>query len=54
MLSETEGPWLLMPGPLSTSLSIKQAMMHNWGSRDAALPFGEGVPSHQRRVGHKS
>lgn len=35
MLSETNDPWLLTPGPLTTSLSIKQAMLHDWGSRDA-------------------
>jgi 2-aminoethylphosphonate-pyruvate transaminase len=28
-------PWLLTPGPLTTSLSVKQAMLHDWGSRDA-------------------
>ena len=27
-------PWLLTPGPLTTSLSVKQAMLHDWGSRD--------------------
>lgn len=37
MLSETNDPWLLTPGPLTTSLSIKQAMLHDWGSRDAAF-----------------
>lgn len=37
MLSETQDPWLLTPGPLTTSLSIKQAMLHDWGSRDAAF-----------------
>jgi len=26
--------WLLTPGPLTTSLSVKQAMLHDWGSRD--------------------
>ena len=28
-------PWLLTPGPLTTSPSVKQAMLHDWGSRDA-------------------
>jgi 2-aminoethylphosphonate-pyruvate transaminase len=28
-------PWLLTPGPLTTSMSVKQAMLHDWGSRDA-------------------
>ncbi len=27
-------PYLLTPGPLTTSPSIKQAMLHDWGSRD--------------------
>lgn len=30
-------PWLLTPGPLTTSASVKQAMLHDWGSRDAAF-----------------
>src|SRR4030088_650375 len=33
--SETGDPLLLTPGPLTTSTSVKQAMMHDWGSRDA-------------------
>jgi len=37
MLSETDDPWLLTPGPLTTSLSVKQSMLHDWGSRDAAF-----------------
>jgi len=37
MLSETGDPWLLTPGPLTTSLSVKQAMLHDWGSRDQAF-----------------
>src|SRR5262245_46296120 len=28
-------PCLLTPGPLTTSLTVKQAMLHDWGSRDA-------------------
>src|ERR1700752_3662181 len=28
-------PWLLTPGPLTTSLTVKQAMLHDWGSRDS-------------------
>lgn len=31
----SQDPWLLTPGPLTTSLSVKQAMLHDWGSRDA-------------------
>lgn len=27
-------PWLLTPGPLTTSMSVKQAMLHDFGSRD--------------------
>lgn len=27
-------PWLLTPGPLSTSVSVKEAMGHDFGSRD--------------------
>lgn len=27
-------PWLLTPGPLTTSMTVKQAMLHDWGSRD--------------------
>src|SRR3546814_17834050 len=27
-------PYLLTPGPLTTSLETKQAMLHDWGSRD--------------------
>src|SRR5262245_10854912 len=33
--SETGDPLLLTPGPLTTSISVKQAMLHDWGSRDA-------------------
>ncbi len=31
----TQDPWLLTPGPLTTSLRTKTAMLHDWGSRDA-------------------
>src|SRR5262245_44569558 len=27
-------PWLLTPGPLTTSTTVKAAMLHDWGSRD--------------------
>ena len=30
-------PWLLTPGPLTTSSSVKQAMLHDWGSRDGSF-----------------
>lgn len=36
-LSETGDPWLLTPGPLTTSLSVKRAMLHDWGSRDGSF-----------------
>jgi 2-aminoethylphosphonate-pyruvate transaminase len=36
-LSETGDPFLLTPGPLTTSRSVKAAMIHDWGSRDAAF-----------------
>ncbi len=35
--SETGDPLLLTPGPLTTSRSVKQVMLHDWGSRDAAF-----------------
>lgn len=35
--SETGDALLLTPGPLTTSRSVKQAMVHDWGSRDAAF-----------------
>ncbi len=37
MISEYQDPWLLTPGPLTTSLAVKQAMLHDWGSRDTAF-----------------
>ena len=30
-------PLLLTPGPLTTTLRTKQAMLHDWGSWDAAF-----------------
>jgi 2-aminoethylphosphonate-pyruvate transaminase len=32
--SDTGDPLLLTPGPLTTSMAVKQAMVHDWGSRD--------------------
>ena len=32
--SETNDPLLLTPGPLTTSATVKQAMLHDYGSRD--------------------
>jgi len=34
MTDESRDPWLLTPGPLTTSRSVKEAMLHDWGSRD--------------------
>src|SRR5215468_5634417 len=28
-------PWLLTPGPLTTSATVKAAMLRDWGSRDS-------------------
>jgi 2-aminoethylphosphonate-pyruvate transaminase len=33
----TGDPWLLTPGPLTTSPSVKEAMLHDLGSRDPAF-----------------
>jgi 2-aminoethylphosphonate-pyruvate transaminase len=35
--SETGDALLLTPGPLTTSKTVKQAMVHDWGSRDATF-----------------
>jgi 2-aminoethylphosphonate-pyruvate transaminase len=35
--SETGDPLLLTPGPLTTSKRVKEAMLHDWGSRDATF-----------------
>jgi 2-aminoethylphosphonate-pyruvate transaminase len=35
--SETGDPLLLTPGPLTTSKTVKQAMVHDWGSRDVTF-----------------
>ena len=32
--SPTGDPWLLTPGPLTTSATVKEAMRHDYGSRD--------------------
>ncbi|MBM3565546.1 MAG: 2-aminoethylphosphonate--pyruvate transaminase [Alphaproteobacteria bacterium] len=37
-------PILLTPGPLTTTLATKQAMLHDWGSRDATfIAINDGV-----------
>ncbi len=33
----SQDPWLLTPGPLSTTAQTKEAMLHDWGSRDASF-----------------
>jgi 2-aminoethylphosphonate-pyruvate transaminase len=33
-MSADRDPWLLTPGPLTTSRTVKEAMLHDWGSRD--------------------
>jgi len=35
--SPSGDPYLLTPGPLTTSLTVKQAMLHDFGSRDAVF-----------------
>lgn len=35
--SETGDSLLLTPGPLTTAKSVKEAMLHDWGSRDQAF-----------------
>jgi 2-aminoethylphosphonate-pyruvate transaminase len=35
--SETDDPFLLTPGPLTTGKRVKEVMVHDWGSRDATF-----------------
>ena len=37
MSTPSQDPWLLTPGPLTTSAATKEAMVHDWGSRDATF-----------------
>ncbi|NQV47793.1 MAG: 2-aminoethylphosphonate--pyruvate transaminase [Rhodospirillaceae bacterium] len=37
MPSPTGDPFLLTPGPLTTAIETKEAMLHDWGSRDAGF-----------------
>lgn len=37
MTDAPHDPWLLTPGPLTTSMATKEAMLHDWGSRDATF-----------------
>ena len=34
MSKNNQDTWLLTPGPLTTSMQTKRAMLHDWGSRD--------------------
>ena len=34
MINFESEPYLLTPGPLTTSLTVKQAMLRDWGSRN--------------------
>lgn len=36
-VSDTGDPFLLTPGPLTTSKAVKAAMLHDWGSRDSTF-----------------
>jgi 2-aminoethylphosphonate-pyruvate transaminase len=37
MADPARDPWLLTPGPLTTSATVKAAMTRDWGSRDASF-----------------
>jgi 2-aminoethylphosphonate-pyruvate transaminase len=37
MTNRQRDPWLLTPGPLTTSDGVKRAMLRDWGSRDPAF-----------------
>lgn len=37
MVERTDEPLLLTPGPLTTSRTVKEAMLRDWGSRDGAF-----------------
>jgi 2-aminoethylphosphonate-pyruvate transaminase len=51
--SETGDPLLLTPGPLTTSKRVKEVMVHDWGSRDAAfLRINDEVLAHVRDIVH--
>jgi 2-aminoethylphosphonate-pyruvate transaminase len=45
-MPQAHDPWLLTPGPLTTSMTVKQAMLHDWGSRDAGFV---AINTHMRR-----
>jgi 2-aminoethylphosphonate-pyruvate transaminase len=46
MMAQPQDPWLLTPGPLTTSLTVKAAMLHDWGSRDAGFV---AINTHMRK-----
>jgi 2-aminoethylphosphonate-pyruvate transaminase len=51
--SETGDPLLLTPGPLTTSKSVKEVMVHDWGSRDATfLAINKAVLDELPRIIH--
>lgn len=43
-------PWLFTPGPLTTSITVKQAMMHDYGSRDETF-IGVNASIRDRLIG---
>ena len=45
-MAPAHDPWLLTPGPLTTSMTVKQAMLHDWGSRDAGFV---AINTHMRK-----
>ena len=50
-------PRLLTPGPLTTSVETKEAMLHDWGSRDQAFIDTNArvrtkLLENRQRVGH--
>jgi 2-aminoethylphosphonate-pyruvate transaminase len=51
--SETGDPLLLTPGPLTTSKRVKEVMVHDWGSRDAAfLTINKAVLDRLPEIAH--
>jgi 2-aminoethylphosphonate-pyruvate transaminase len=51
--SETGDPLLLTPGPLTTAKSVKEVMVHDWGSRDAAfIAINKAVVEELPRIIH--
>ncbi len=47
-VAKGDDPYLLTPGPLTTSMRTKQAMMHDWGSWDS--DFNEVTADIRRRL----